>query len=445
MLGQFHLDGGIWQLVADSDDVGSGLDYTGVEGLLLKIICNITLDQPIPVEGGLTYVAPRTVKVLADGTFREVFPDGSVATTSGIDLLAAIDDLFQDPVQWTVVAVSDSIKVGGVRFKPRAWTFNAPEDGWSGTLEELMPAASVNGVLLTRGERGPVTRWRVVDDGPPRLWQQYVADTGEVVGDPVNFLVDFQAGVEDIVGNYEPETVNLLNRMTIRPDFDRRYAINALIRDLKEYDLWDRLDGFYIFAAHSQQAALLNWRRDTADMAAVNAPDFTVDVGFTGDGAAAYLTNSSAEVVHASLTDLAVGLWLTTKSTVGWDLWWTGDWHVGLTDGSNSIGWHIGNTVGPSTPLPPNSQLGIYVITRVAPDEAYLYKEGAPIDEDTAMYIDPGPIDNTLPFRLLTTSGAESWSDATISFASYGAGMNDAEVSLFYRALFDYMDAIGVA
>lgn len=253
---------------------------------------------------------------------------------------------------------------------------------------------------------------------------------------------DIEAAIEGI---NDVSTVALVNRMSVRPDYDRRIAINTLITNLKDYDLWDRLDGLYLFAAHTQQAALLNWRRDTANMTAVNAPVFTTDVGFTGDGAAAYLSNVSSETVNAEVTDMAVSLWMTDPTFTGWKLWMSSGWNVGLTNSSSLVSWRIGREASTDTALGAVAQAGIYTLTRTASDQAYLYKEGSVIGTDTNLYTDPGAVDTTLPLRLLTTSGTTSFSDATVSFAAYGASMNDSEVALFYRAVFDYMTAVGVA
>src|SRR5690606_39788847 len=52
---------------------------------------------------------------------------------------------------------------------------------------------------------------------------------------------------------------------------------------------WGALDGLYVLAAHDAQAARINWK-DPANVATtINAPTFTADRGYQGDGSSSSL------------------------------------------------------------------------------------------------------------------------------------------------------------
>ena len=85
----------------------------------------------------------------------------------------------------------------------------------------------------------------------------------------------------------------------------------TLIGDLKTAGVWDKFDTFAVFATDAgQDFALLDWKRISDDAAtkeytAVNAPTFTSNVGFQGDGSSAYIeTNLN---VSADASNLGVG------------------------------------------------------------------------------------------------------------------------------------------
>lgn len=254
-----------------------------------------------------------------------------------------------------------------------------------------------------------------------------------------------QTEIENIVGNYEPEATALFDRMSIRPDANRRSAINTLIASLKSYDLWNRLDGLYMFAAHTQQAALLNWRRTTANMTAVNVPIFTTDVGFTGDGVSAGLSNVSAATINTQSTDVELSLWIKTKATSGssWDISWSG-WEGRLVTGNNNVGWRVSETTGDNTSISNAVIPGLYTIARAGANESRMYKDGSLADSNTNAYNAAGTYTSTNPIRLLSDNGTTRFINATYSFCSYGASMNDAEAALFYNSVNTYMTAVGV-
>lgn len=92
------------------------------------------------------------------------------------------------------------------------------------------------------------------------------------------------SGTVNALPTWEAETDTLVARMTTAPSINQRVAYNQLIASLKSSGAWAKLVGFKVLAAHTRQAALLDWKDGAFDMADVVGPTFTANLGMTGDG-----------------------------------------------------------------------------------------------------------------------------------------------------------------
>ncbi len=81
---------------------------------------------------------------------------------------------------------------------------------------------------------------------------------------------------------YEAETFLLVNRYETAPTEALKLLINTTIKDLKTAGLWNKLEVIYTFNIHTAQASLQNWKSNTFNAQAVNAPTFTAKVGWMG-------------------------------------------------------------------------------------------------------------------------------------------------------------------
>jgi len=102
---------------------------------------------------------------------------------------------------------------------------------------------------------------------------------------------------------FSPEADALFTRMTSQPNDARKTLINNTIMALKAAGVWDKMDCLYFMAAHDSQAAGLNWktRIPRYDLVPQNAPTFSVDRGFTGDGVSMYLDTGFQPGVSAGM------------------------------------------------------------------------------------------------------------------------------------------------
>jgi len=118
--------------------------------------------------------------------------------------------------------------------------------------------------------------------------------------------------------SYDADAQALFARMTTQPNATRKGIINDLILGLKADGNWTQLDVLVILAAHTSQAALLDWK-NLQDGAEVLAPAFVADRGYTSDGATSYINtqfNPSTDAVLFTQNDASCGIYSRTDSTI---------------------------------------------------------------------------------------------------------------------------------
>jgi hypothetical protein len=78
------------------------------------------------------------------------------------------------------------------------------------------------------------------------------------------------------------ETKRLVEHMLSEPRRSRTFAIDDTVAALKDAGVWEKLGALWVFAAHSAQAGLLNWKNPQKFTATnVLSSPFTIDEGFT--------------------------------------------------------------------------------------------------------------------------------------------------------------------
>jgi hypothetical protein len=260
---------------------------------------------------------------------------------------------------------------------------------------------------------------------------------------PLMTLVDLNKQID---AEYEPETAALFARMTVRPDNTRRHAIDTLVSSLKTNGLWSKLDGLYLFAAHTSQAGLLNWCRTEANFTAINSPVFTADVGFTGDGVGASLSNVNSATVKTQALDMTTAVWVSKVPVVPQTsnaVWWTG-WNWSLAPGQTAtqIAWRLARTGATTTA---SSRTGLFSFSRTAATVASVYRDGSKIGTETGTYDAAGNYLVTAPIRVFSANGTANFTTDTVSALAYGSSMTDAQHTTLYTAINNYMTAVNLA
>lgn len=147
----------------------------------------------------------------------------------------------------------------------------------------------------------------------------------------MNTAIQFFGSTIGGYGPLEPETINTLALMTVQPDIWRARKYDRLIKGIKSAsglptgvnNLSTLFDIICIRSAHTSQAGLLNWVKNSLHTTEVNNPIFTTNKGFSTGGGTNYLNtnfNPSTPPLDTkwSLNDnLAVSAYLDVDFGIG--------------------------------------------------------------------------------------------------------------------------------
>lgn len=241
--------------------------------------------------------------------------------------------------------------------------------------------------------------------------------------------------------SYEPEALALFARMDVQPDRARKGLINKLIKSLKSAEVWAKIDGLYILAAHDSQAARLNWKSVNFTLTAVNNPVFTVDRGYQGNGSSQYLStgyNFSGSGGVFTQNSGTLGVWTRTTDAVGGYSMGNGQnalapWSSSGSTTRGAINAGSFNNFGAVPDAP-----GLYTLSRTASNLTTNYKDGvASGTATTASSALQNNICNILAY------GNSSYTNRQLAASFLGAGLSAVENLSVYIALATYMTAVG--
>lgn len=239
-------------------------------------------------------------------------------------------------------------------------------------------------------------------------------------------------------------TGELCARMTVRPTIARRTLIENLISSLITAGIWNKLDGFYVLAAHDTQAAKLNWIGGMQDITAVNSPTFQIDRGYTGDGSSSYLdTNTSAAVLEKfTANDASLGVYTRSDIASGSmiDIGKTGGGtYLAVSNASNGTFARLNyNSSSAVTISNAGSRTGLFAWTRDA-SNAYVYRAGSSLGSASI------PTGSLSGGNMTILKVDSSYSTRQISAAFISSGLSNTEHAALNTALTTYLTAIGAA
>jgi len=246
---------------------------------------------------------------------------------------------------------------------------------------------------------------------------------------------------------YSAEATALFARFTTPPTTERKALIDALIVALKAAGVWSKLDALYVYAAADSQAARRNWIADVANAVAVSGPTFTVDRGFTGDGAASYLTAIDyAALTKAALNAAMVGVWVGTSVTANNQ---NDASFANNAAGRMNLNTHAATGAAPfgaiqsvsGNSFVAASSVGLSVLQRTGSSTVQFSKDGGAFANSTqASTGDPSGV-----LQSGRGSGGSAYSTRRQQAVFVGAPLSDAEAADVFTAFNDYMTAIGAA
>lgn len=253
-----------------------------------------------------------------------------------------------------------------------------------------------------------------------------------------------------IVQGLNPATVALLAAMVVQPSTPEIIAINEMIVSLIDTGIFAKLDYLHVYAQETSQAALLNWVAPSDFTGSlVNAPTFTSDRGFAGDGLTSYIDtnfNPSADGVNFTLNKAAHGVYVRTDPGVGAyaeigaeDA--GGDFtsiHVRFSDGNNYV--LVNNNAGGNVNFANASALGFFTGRRSASNILASNKNGVQQAANAT-------VSTALPNLNMWVCGVDNngvlLRPSPRQLALSYAGSSDIDDAVFYSIIQTYMSAVG--
>lgn len=239
----------------------------------------------------------------------------------------------------------------------------------------------------------------------------------------------------------DPAAAALMARMTTPPVPARAVAINALVVALKAAGAWGRLDVLYVMAAADAQAAGLNWKDSAYPLTPVNAPTFTADRGYTGNGSSSYLTTgfdpsaAPAGMVLAQ-NDACIGVYtLTDSASNGYEAGNVGN-RMKARNRTGSLGSSV--SLSTTTTVSVNGVTPPVHVTGIRRDAAnqLLFRQGVEVGSGANASAGlPGA------FEILRANTA--YSDRQVAIAYCGAALSDAAALAAHAAFTAYLAAVG--
>jgi len=254
---------------------------------------------------------------------------------------------------------------------------------------------------------------------------------------------------------YQPESLAMFARMEVQPDETRKQLIDGLIKNFKNASLWELgafwngMDAFWMFAAHDDQAALLNWIEDDHNCTEVNSPAFEVDKGYTGNGTSSYLNtnyNPLVDGVKAVLGDIGFGLY--QRASIGDGTYW-------LLGATSSTTFRLGilprffDTVFASA-FTANTSFsnsntvtqGLFSVSSLDEAQVSVYINGS-LDFTETPDQDIGSFYDIYILCQNSAGTAGNFSVGQVSFAFIGRGLTENEQATLFSLIEAYLDAIG--
>jgi hypothetical protein len=240
---------------------------------------------------------------------------------------------------------------------------------------------------------------------------------------------------------YCAEAVTLFAAMVVQPDDDRKYLIDRTIRNLKSEGIWDELSALYVMAAHTQQAARLDWKNPGSNTLVENgSPTFTTDQGFTG-GSGKYLSTGlmpdsmsnyeldDACIFSYSLTDLAenscdVGIYDGSNQSLIFSKWSDNSYYGSINSANQSL-----------TAVP--SSIGLSSNVRNNNTQQKLYKNGVLIDTEP---VASTALISVYDFWILALNNQGSPSqESSKTISCVGFGLGSIHQLKLYNIIHSYM------
>jgi len=140
----------------------------------------------------------------------------------------------------------------------------------------------------------------------------------------VGIGIGMGANPNTISAEYQAILAYANSSIFIIPNSAEQTLQNKLIIDLKTAGIWDKLDGFYMFANNITDSnggfARINWKNPSANYGTAQGalPSISPKSGFTGSGSSAVNLNLNASTAtNFSSPNGSFGVWVGTVESIG--------------------------------------------------------------------------------------------------------------------------------
>lgn len=246
-----------------------------------------------------------------------------------------------------------------------------------------------------------------------------------------------------IASGIDPDAAALIARMTSAPNSARKGLISDTIKMLKAGSVWLTLDGLYLFAAHDNQAARLNWVANAYNCTDFSSPlPFTIDRGFQmGSGGYCLDTNfnpTTASSPHFVQNSGHMSFWSRTD---GQD----DDGDAGYLGGGSNVIIRARSTsdlaafgINSGTETASNTDgRGHFLANRSGSNAHQGYINGS--------LAASGTTSSTAPTNVNFSFGRRQsgYSSRQFMAGSFGGSLTSGQVTALYNALSYYKSAVG--
>ena len=268
---------------------------------------------------------------------------------------------------------------------------------------------------------------------------------------PAGFRMAMQTGMggrsQAEGAGFEPETEALVARFTTPPTAARKSLINDLIKALKVAGVWSKLDALYLVAAADAQAGQRNWTQNLYNLTPVNAPTFTADRGYAGNGTSSYLNmgiNLSLGGLKASQNANGGGVWVNTSVALAQTDMGGSDWSIGANSSPGNASFRNSNSASQTVVAPDATAIGLWQSSRQASGSYSQMKNGA-------VLATPATVSGTFATPAMYLCCRSDGAGTPVVFttrrvaASYFGNLTVADNLAIYNAINTYLTTVGGA
>lgn len=243
---------------------------------------------------------------------------------------------------------------------------------------------------------------------------------------------------------YADETLSLVSRFDVAPDYAWKRYYDDLIRGLVADGTWPLIDRLQIYGSYAAQPGRQNVRQDLYNSTVHGSPVFTAEAGYAGDALAAYLSQGYAPAVSPGVSaqnSQHVFVWSNTESVAPATYAETGNSKVAVTlrssTGNIGIRMHVASAVTEAV----TSSLGMWGAVRAASNQHLIYHDGLLFATEASTSSAPAA-DEVYDLARNVSGVLTTPTNRQLYAVSYGAALTAAQVAMLNGRIQAFKDKV---